>query len=318
MRTDWQSVAAHYYDLEDRDLGTSFFFHPLNGFYHHNLEGLAQWADYLSESSHLPVCQPIRNHEGRFDTELNGASWVLMRIPNEVRTDAPSTAATRLAEMHLQTSGIDPHAFPETPAASRIEDFEKRLAALEKSYDTCQKQSEQSRFEKIFIDSFPYFLGCAENAIQMQVDASIDFPDPDPLSIGHYRFIDYAPDTPENPALWVVDDRSRDVAEWLRNIAWSNASRDLQAQAEAFLDDYEARFPLSESVVRKMYGRLLFPLSYMECCERYFYQAESMETQRLDLILLKNEEKAEDYEQLLRLLSERYEGNLYAPEWLKK
>jgi spore coat protein YutH len=314
---DWRSVAAQNYDLQETDESLRLFFHPISRFYHQNLEQLAQWADYLSVEKGLPVCRMMRNHDGRYDTEVNGESWVLM-IPPELNERLEFSAGAMLAELHAQTTGVDPRAFPETPERSRAGDFESRLDVLEKKYDISRTERQHSAFEQEFLDNFPYFLGCGENAIQMTVDESINFPNEEPLCISHYRFANYDRAAVENPAEWVVDDRSRDLAEGLRVLAWRCAGSDPQPAAEQFLDDYESRFPLSEQVIGKLYSRLLYPLAFVECCERYFFDSNASDQRELEFILRKGEESAEDNERLLTYMANRYNGRFYAPEWLTR
>ncbi|MCO7127319.1 hypothetical protein NIE88_16235 [Sporolactobacillus shoreicorticis] len=314
---DWRSVVAKDYDLSHTDGPIRLYFHPLNQFYHHNLEQLAGWADYLSIEAGLPVCRMVRNREGRYDTEANGESWVLMNPPQQTDRLERSAGAT-LAELHARTTGVDLAAFPESSVQSKIEHLENRLDALEKKYDVCRNEEQPSSFERVFTEHFPYFSGCAENAIQMAVDESINFPNAEPLCIGHYRFVDYERFPADNPAHWVVDDRSRDLAEGLRALTWQSARSDIEPAAAAFLDDYESFFPLSGPAIGKMYGRLLYPITFIECCERYFNGPANTDERELELVLRQGEEKAKDQERLLSFLADRYKDRFYAPEWLAR
>ncbi|EST12964.1 hypothetical protein [Sporolactobacillus laevolacticus] len=314
---DWQSLVENAYDLQIMDEPVSLFFQPINRFYHQNLDLLAQWADYLNVEKGLPICRLLRNREGQFGTEINGESWVLMSR-EQMRRDQGITTGMMLAELHLQSSGIDVRAFPESPANSRTKDWEDRMDALERKYEECLSRKSQSAFEQIFLNNFPYFSGCAENAIQMNVDGFIDFPNQDPVCIGHYRYSNDDHVVDENPALWVVDDRSRDLAEGLRVLVWRTAKSYHEPDVFKFLDDYESRYPLTEHVIYNMYGRLLYPLAFVECCERYFFSSNSTDQRELELLLRHCEEKAEDNEQLLSLLAQRYDGQLQVPEWLIK
>ncbi|MFT8311281.1 MAG: hypothetical protein ABF629_08965 [Sporolactobacillus sp.] len=314
---DWRSVVAKDYDMQNTDGPIRLYFYPINQFYHHNLEQLARWADYLAIEAGLPVCRMVRNREGRYDTEVNGESWVLMNSP--LQTDRlERSAGAMLAEFHARTSGVDLASFPESTGQSRTENLEKRLDTLEKKYDVCQNEGQRSSFEQVFVDHFPYFSGCAENAIQMAVDESINSPNAEPLCIGHDQFVDYERFPIDNPALWVVDDRSRDLAEGLRTLAWQSVRSDPELTAKAFLDDYEARFPLSEPTIAKMYGRLLYPLTFIECCERYFTGSVNANERDLELVLRQGEEKVRDQERLLSFLADRYKNRFYAPEWLSR
>lgn len=62
--------------------------------------------------------------------------------------------------------------------ASRIGEWkgiwEKRLDQMEKVWNGMLFQHPENEFEKMFLESFPYYMGMAENAIQYLVDTELD------------------------------------------------------------------------------------------------------------------------------------------------
>lgn len=314
--TDWQAVAGREYRLQKEDTAHArFFFQPLHHFYHRNLEVLADMADYMALRMGVPVCRMFRNRENQYVTEVGGVPSVLMSLPDEKRYPSLSIGAA-LAEFHRRTALQDIQYFPESPVGGRVSEWINRMDALGKKYAEIQGKEHADFFEQSFLASFPYFTGCAENAIQLSVDTFIDHTDQETAVIGHFRFSGLESLYPENPAFWVADDRSRDLAEWLRILAWTRSGADQEAAAERFLDDYEAHFPLTDQLTANLFGRLLFPLSFLECCERYFSGSDQQDRQLLEETIRANEEKAGACESMLTYLTKRYAHRFEAPEWL--
>ncbi|WP_156031515.1 hypothetical protein [Sporolactobacillus terrae] len=312
---DVRKTAAYYYDLDDLNATVKLYFQPLSRFYHQNLQQLARVADFLSEQADFPVSRLMVNRYGSYETKMNGRSWVLMSRPEIDPRWQRRSSAELLSELHARTIGANLQAFPESPAASRGE-LLGRLDALQGFYERCRSEEDPSSFERTFIELFPYFACCAENAVQMYADDAIDYPNQEQLCVGHYRYSIDEQEMTEDPSQWVIDDRSRDLAEAMRLFAWRSAG-DADVAANAFLDAYESRFPLTEPVIEKMVGRLLYPLAFIECCERYF--ANQGDDQRtLELQLRRCGEKIKERERVLKGVIDRYGGRVSAPEWLMR
>ncbi|RYL95667.1 spore coat protein YutH [Sporolactobacillus sp. THM7-4] len=313
---DLKAIINREYQLKTQQLGhVRLFFQPAAHFFHSNLEALARFSDDLSLQGEIPVCRMVRNREGTYTTNVNGTMSVLMAVPLEQKTERASIG-TILSRFHRETEGLDVRFFEESPMDQRASEWISSMDDLDTHYQSILEKKSRSRFEQLFIENFPYFSGCAENAIQYLVDLSIDYSDREMAVFNHYRFSGESL-FPENPALWVVDDRSRDLAEWLRVLAWTEGSEEGRSAAEQFLDDYEKEFPLTDSLIARMFARLLFPLSFAECCVRYFSGGGIEDGSRLLEETLKlNAEKSEDNEAMLAFLLKRYTGRIQEPEWL--
>ncbi|WP_353947554.1 spore coat protein YutH [Sporolactobacillus sp. Y61] len=290
-----------------------FFFQPLDHFFHKNIEALATMSEQLYENG-MPVCRMIRSHEGQLVVTDGGVQGVLMQAPETEPAGAVSEG-TALASFQLFTTGIDPLAFPESPMYSRTAGMIQSIDTLMEKYRQIDSKSPQTAFEKLFYENFPYFSGCAENAIQLLTDLSIDIRGREPAVIAHYRYTGRSTQILENPALWVIDGPSRDVAEWLRLHAWNRGGKAFELEVDTFLTDYEAMYPLDPSHAVRTFARLLFPLSYIECCERYFWGPGDQDHQWFCEMIRLNEEKIADYEHLLKRLARRYAG-IRVPEWI--
>lgn len=184
--------------------------------------------------------------------------------------------------------------------------WEKRLDQLETFWRGKIHSHPLTKFEKMFAESFPYYLGLAENAIQYLVDTELD-EEPQPIdsgTISHLRFHS-ATWNPEMcvkiPTDWVYDHGSRDIAEYLRHLFFEN-QEELSTNGFRFLDEYDRTTPLSAFSWRLIYSRLLFPIHYFECVENYYLSSEedkAMFEETMREILLRSGE----YELLLKSYS---------------
>jgi spore coat protein YutH len=156
--------------------------------------------------------------------------------------------------------------------------WEKRLDQLESFCRGRVHSQPLNPFEKMFVESFPYYLGLAENAIQYLVDTELD-EEPQPIDSGticHHRFHS----TTWNPSIcvklpteWVYDHGSRDIAEYMRHLFFDK-QEELKLNGFSFLDEYDRTTPLSAFSWRLIYSRLLFPIHYFECVENYYLSGE--------------------------------------------
>jgi spore coat protein YutH len=156
--------------------------------------------------------------------------------------------------------------------------WEKRLDQLETFWRGKVRSQPLNRFEKMFVESFTYYLGLAENAIQYLVDTELD-EEPQPIDSGticHHRFhlTTWNPEMcVKLPTEWVFDHGSRDIAEYMRHLFFEK-QEDLKSNGFRFLDDYDRTTPLSVFSWRLIYSRLLFPIHFFECVENYYLSAE--------------------------------------------
>lgn len=316
MTADFQALVSRHYALDrmGNQQPLRLLLQPVDHFYHQNIEALAILAEHVHEQSNLPVCRLLMNREGSLRTVFGSQPEVLTLLP-----DGPKESRNLggdLATFHLLTRGLDPRSFPEAEGYQRTDGLAASLDALENKYDAIGREGAKSDFERLFFQSFPYFSGCGENAVQYLVDCDLDHAR-EPLVVTHFRFAGRASLYPENPATWVADERSRDLAEWLRLLVWTRDGGEVIDAAQEALDAYEAVFPLTTACAARLIGRLLFPLSYVECCERYLFGSEYEDRSLLTDVMSVNEQKTETYEQILTWLALRY-SQLDVPEWLMR
>jgi len=178
---------------------------------------------------------------------------------------------------------------------------------MEKVWNGLIFQTPEDEFERMFVESFPYYIGLTENAIQYLVDTEMD---DDPLetdsgTVCHERFSrnswggNYLI---KNPFDWVFDHRSRDLAEWTRERYFRNIQT-YERELKDFYEDYQSIAPLSSFSWRLLYSRLLFPLHYFECVEDYYITRSEQDQKILEERLSKILRQSAEYERFL--------GNFY-------
>lgn len=181
--------------------------------------------------------------------------------------------------------------------------WEKRLEQMEKVWNGLLFQAPEDEFEKMFIESFPYYMGLTENAIQYLVDTELD-EDPqesDSGTVCHERFSRHSWGDEyfiKNPFDWVFDHRSRDIAEWTRDLYFRNIQT-YDKELKQFYMEYQSIAPLSTFSWRLLYARLLFPLHYFDCIENYYITRSEQEKKVLEEYLSKILRQSMEYERFL-------------------
>lgn len=181
--------------------------------------------------------------------------------------------------------------------------WEKRLEQMERVWNGLLFQTPEDEFERMFIESFPYYMGLTENAIQYLVDTELDDnpQETDSGTVCHERFTRNSWGKNvliKNPFDWVFDHRSRDLAEWTRERYFRNIQTYDQELTE-FYTDYQSILPLSSFSWRLLYARLLFPLHYFECIENYYITRSEQDKKVLEERLSKILRQSTEYERFL-------------------
>ncbi|WP_147535302.1 spore coat putative kinase YutH [Bacillus marasmi] len=179
----------------------------------------------------------------------------------------------------------------------------KRLEQMEKVWLSMIYQYPENEFERLFLESFPYYCGLAENAIQYLVDTELDEAPTsiDHGTVAHERFSEGTwgeASLFKNPFDWILDHLSRDIAEWTRERYFHN-SQTYQPELRQFFSEYQSKTRLSPFSWRLLYARLLFPLHYFECVEEYYVSNSEQTKHTLDDRLQKILNHSSEYEQFL-------------------
>ncbi|WLR41300.1 spore coat protein YutH [Bacillus carboniphilus] len=153
--------------------------------------------------------------------------------------------------------------------------WEIRLEQLESFWKSKLHAKPIKSFDQLFVETFPYYIGLCENAIQYLVDTELD-EQPQQVDSGtvcYQRFTDktWSNEIPYKISTeWLFDHASRDLAEYTRQCFFKNRIN----ECVEFLSSYEGVQKLSPFSWRLYYSRLLFPVHYFECVESYYLSSE--------------------------------------------
>lgn len=281
-------------------------------------EHLRNYGDY-----HVPIFLPSK--DGSLITTWEQEKYCV--LANRRTEDKPERRrlGRKLAKFHERGRRV-PFQIQRSSRIGQWKDlWEKRLEQMEKAWNGLLFQTPEDEFERMFIESFPYYLGLTENAIQYLVDTEIDDQplETDSGTVCHERFSNTCWGDHcliKNPFDWVFDHRSRDLAEWTRDRYFRNIQT-YDLELKQFFQDYQSISPLSGFSWRLLYSRLLFPLHYFECIENYYITRSEQEKKGLEEKLDKILRQSPEYE---RFLVNFYQItgapvrrlNLPQPEWL--
>ncbi|OZI13007.1 spore coat protein YutH [Bacillaceae bacterium SAS-127] len=172
------------------------------------------------------------------------------------------------------------------------ERWEQEMDRLEKSISGLMEKGVDGKFATMMIDSFPYYMGLAENAIQYIVDTEMD-ETPGITDYGTICHQSFHAKTWANrnfihhPFDWVYDHPARDIAEWIRSSYWEGSLL-YRSNFEQFLQEYQQQERLSPFSWRLIYARLLFPTHYFDC-SRIYFSSQSLQVKK------EKEEQLEKY-----------------------
>ena len=204
--------------------------------------------------------------------------------------------------------------------------WEKRLDQMELFWKDRVKQHPRNQFETLFAESFQYYIGMTENAIQYLVDTELDdTPMPnDSATICHQRFTHqlwYEKNGMRLPTDWVFDHASRDLAEYVRDQILTNDRLDF-SQLNDFFYQYERVAPLTSFSWRLLYSRLLFPVHYFNCIEGYYLSNAEQQKETFEQQLKHHLHLSDEYEKVLSnfqlMASSNRKMNLPRVDWLAK
>ena len=263
---------------------------------------LEKIAEHLRKNGDPHVPAFLQSNEGEFITNWENQQYCVLANRHTDKI-AKVKIGRKLAKFHERGKTVP----FKIERSSRIGQWktlwEKRLDQIEKVWSELLYQTPENEFEKMFIESFPYYIGLTENAIQYLVDTEIDDEpkETDSGTVCHERFSNdswganyYIKD----PFDWVFDHRSRDLAEWTRERYFRN-TQTYEKDVRQFFTDYQGIAPLSAFSWRLLFSRLLFPLHYFECIENYYITRSEQERRLLEEQLSKMLKQSSEYERFL-------------------
>lgn len=260
-------------------------------------------ATYLIESGDPSVFRFQKSRDGESILNWDSKRYcVIAKTSNENRP--VKRIGRKLAKFHYRGRAVP----FEIKSLSRIgmwkTYWEQRLDQLEKVWNERLFIVPENDFERMFIESFPYYMGLAENAIQYLSDTEQD-DEPSAVDSGticHARFTAKTwtdSFVMKNPFDWVFDHCARDLAEWTRGRYFQNI-KTYEPEVRIFFQEYKTISSLSSFSWRILYARLLFPLHYFECVEEYHITPSEQRKCQEEDKLKKYIEQSREYEEFLK------------------
>lgn len=182
------------------------------------LDELQKISDYMIRTHQdIYVSSFVKNKKESFVTELDGKRVALFRMPYDY-SSRQLVPGKELATFHSQA-----RSYPsKVTAINRIGQWkslwEKRIDQMESFFREKVRSNPVDIFDTQFVESFPYYLGLTENAIQYLVDTELDDSPMmnDAATLCHHRFTDLTWQQGQwlkMPTDWIFDHASRDISE---------------------------------------------------------------------------------------------------------
>ena len=267
-----------------------------------DISELEKIAEHLRNygDQHVPLFLPTK--DGNLITTWEKDQYCVL-ANRQTEQQQKLRLGRKLAKFHERGSRV-PFQIERTSRIGKWKElWEKRLEQMEKVWNGLLFQTPEDEFERMFIESFPYYLGLTENAIQYLVDTEIDDEpnETDSGTVCHERFTKSSWGANyyiKNPFDWVFDHRSRDLAEWTRERYFRNIQT-YDIELKQFFGDYQSISQLSSFSWRLLYARLLFPLHYFDCIENYYITRSEQDKKVLEEHLSKILRQSSEYERFL-------------------
>ncbi len=282
-------------------------------------------SKYLHKRGEKYIPRYVKRKDGYYISKWREQYFLLVKLTSW-RNEPYRNTAKKLAYFHMRGSE-----FPQVNQLSRYGEWntywETRLEQLENFWRSLVYQKPENEFEKMFIESFPYYAGLTENAIQFYVDTLQDV-QPSIQDVGTITHIRFRPETWsnhfvwKNPFEWVFDHPSRDLAEWSRHL-YLEKPQTYTYQLQLYFQNYQSVYNLSPYFLRLLFSRLLFPLHYFECMEEYMVNRTNERSHFLKNKLKYFLENSEGYEYFLTTFFEKLQiptrtYQIPPIEWLRK
>ena len=228
--------------------------------------------------NHYPVYNIVQNKDGEYVTNIDGKAYLLLYVISQNRLSCQEIENFQIPVYEEET--LPWHEL----WMNKVDFYEKHVQTINSN--------------KIK-DSFFYYIGMAENAIEFYQMIKKDYP----LYISHGRMskdFDFW-----NPTNFTVDYKVRDIAGYTKRLFFEGNLH----LPDLFLYFYRAQFLEQDYLL--FYARMLYPSYYFDCYDN-IVKGENEDC--LDLYL----EKVDDYENLLKELYFYFSRFLFLPkiDWI--
>lgn len=309
-----------------RKQGQIYLIVPVEGYEADELAELEMLADHLARNGEKYCSTFLKTTEGQQISEWENQKYCVLKNEH-IQNRKVNRFGRRLAKFHYRGRSVSFSVNKLSRIGQWKQLWEMRLDQMEKVWNDMLFQQPDNDFERMFLESFPYYMGIAENSIQYLVDTELD-DEPSFMDSGtvcHNRFTDVTWGNSyyiKNPFDWVFDHSSRDLAEWTREKYFHNI-KTYEPEMRKFITDYQSITPLSSFSWRLYYARILFPLHYFSCVESYYGTESEQEKKLLEESLHKFLQQSDDHERFLGRFYEFAEvpvqkWKIPLVDWLKK
>jgi len=302
-----------------------YFLVPVSQYKEEELQEMKKLSDYMQSLGDLSVATFVQNTQGYFVSRIANSNHALFRCNRQYERN--KSIGEELAIFHARGKKYAEEVLELNRIGQWKTLWEKRLEQLERFWQSKVNSHPENYFEQVFVESFPYYLGLTENAIQYVVDTELDTKPElvdaatichQKLNIRHLKSIYHA----KIPVEWTYDHFSRDLAEVIREHYFESGDESME-HILTFLHGYEKRSPLSPFSWRLLYARLIFPVHYYETVEGYYLTKTDDERKQREHELIYHLETAEKYEEFLGTFFEKIglpveKLGIRELSWLKK
>lgn len=267
---------------------------------------LHQMSQHMLRQGDMRTAIFLRDRNGRFLITEGQREFVV--LVSEKPSSMRAFTGGSLAHFHLRGQLLSFQVNSASELGKWRERWEQRLEGLEKSVGQLVREQDDP-FARLIVQSFPYYMGITENAIQYTIDTEIDGAPQqwDSGTICHFAFNERTWNREpaiHQPFNWVFDYAARDIAEWIRSEYWQG-SLFYRTRFIDFIRQYQQVRPISPFSWRLIYARLLFPVHYFECAESYFVKGSLHVKKENEERLKRYIANSHEYEQFLAFFYER-------------
>jgi spore coat protein YutH len=301
IQLDRREVSMRYEIFRSGD--TVYTVIPISEIDEEELMERLKLSQFMISQGDAYVSSFVMSKHGTY-VSLNGDKKFLLLANQRLEESRPYKMGKKLAKFHARGRMFAEPVKKTNRIGKWKELWEKRMDQMEAVWREKMHSHPSNDFERLFVDSFPYYMALGENAIQYLVDTEID-QDPqgfDAATICHERFTNdlwVGNYCVKNPFDWVIDHAGRDLAEWIRQHYLQHIHTH-QPGIGQFADEYRSLSEPSSFGWRLTYARLLFPVHYFETIEEYYVNGSETRKKILEEQLEKYTNQSSYYEEFLR------------------
>lgn len=257
------------------------------------IQELQMLSHYLFQNG-IPCHQIITNINNELITIINNSRYILLRILTTNRPisidDLAYFSAIYIDNTKLKTLSKNNWY---NMWMNKIDYFEYQMSQFGKKYP-------------MIVDSANYYIGLAENAVSFLSNNISNYEES--LVVSHKRINNIGLVDLFNPLNLIIDNRSRDLAEYIKNKFFNT-----NYNSDEAIDDIR-QFNLTKEQYILLFSRLLFPTYYFDKFEEIVFDNKDPNE------LLKIINKSELYIIFLRDIYIHFikDLNIYPIEWLTK